>query len=114
MKPPKFLVAKNPMVNEDVYILHLREPRLLAKVYEYQNEKELQVFLMVLNRDKDKTRKPLAYSTKEHCGKYYALVLLEWYNTDSNLENFQIEADKVFKKMADWYRAYLIHEFQQQ
>lgn len=39
MKLPKFLIAENPLASEDLFIIHTRRPRFIARV----NDPEIEV-----------------------------------------------------------------------
>jgi len=108
MNISKFLVAENTMLSDDVFIVHTRKPRFIAKVMEFENRDEIDVYKKVF--DSESLEKAISYSEKEHNSTHYLFVPYE-YLDDLSDETQREDISKVLKRMADWYRAYLIHCF---
>lgn len=102
MKPPKFLLAKNPIADKSdgrIFILHTQTPKILAEVFHFDvGDEEHQM---------DCKRQFTIGSTLEYEDEYIVIGAL-WVES---CELFS--ADRLaglMRRMADWYEAYLIWE----
>jgi hypothetical protein len=103
-KLPRFLIADNPMVESGEFILHLREPKLLIKVYNlttfsYQEREEFVKNIPV-------------GGTCEVFGDFYYFVPVEQYADFSNKpkEILETELIALMKRCADWFISYVFWE----
>lgn len=105
MKPSKFLLAENPIADQSdgrLFIIHNRDPKILAEVHHYQNLSEAD---MLKIQSQIPIGGRLDYQPETI---YFTPVWIE-----GNAEQTQEYADKlagIFRRMADWYKAYLIWE----
>lgn len=99
------------MLSNDMFIVHTKRPRFIAKVFEFDSESEFLVFKQVF--DQQNENKAVAYSQKMHCNKFYLFSPYDYIDQCNNLEP-DPKIAKVLVRMADWYRAYLIHCFNSQ
>jgi hypothetical protein len=106
-KPPAFMIAENPMISADdgrLFVLHARNPYLLAEVFEYGIDDE---------RGVAECMEGFSTSSKLNYGNdiiVFGLCYLE-ANTafEQKTPNQQLEKIVgIMNRMADWYKAYLI------
>lgn len=110
-KQSKFLLCENP-IHEDgdsLYILHTREPRLFAEVHHFDAGDE--AGQMALKKQQS------IYGALEY-GEEYIIFVCLWVIGDMKYigKTAQEQADElagIMRRMADWYKAYLIWEDQQ-
>lgn len=106
-KPPAFLLCENPISEQSegrLFILHNREPRLLAEVHHYEDLTDEQI--MVIQRQ-------IPIGGRLDYKPETIFFTPVWLNAE--IAN-QSHADKIaglFRRMADWYKAYLIWEDEQ-
>ena len=105
-KPPAFLLCDNPMTaaaDDRQFILHNRYPMLLAEVHCFNNTEVAKVQYM-LNQ---------AYSVGrlDH-DKDIFLFTISWIEPTGAMmpRDVNDKVDPVFRRMADWYKSYLIWE----
>lgn len=106
MKTPKFLICDNPLADKAaglLYILHTREPLVLAAVHEFEPDDE-----------EGQMEAKRYYNTKGtlNLADRYVVLGAIWVVPGDKLatKEPQDQADKIAKTMrlmADWYEAYL-------
>lgn len=97
-KLPKFLLCENPIADKSdgrIFILHTREPRLLAEIFTFDADDE----------DAQMEHKKLftSGSALEYGDEYFVFGVI-W------MEKNNLPAEKlagIMRRMADWYEAYL-------
>ena len=97
-KLPSFIVAKNPMVDHRVFIIHARNPRFIAEPVHFNldQEKEWMQFKRESNLG----------ASVDYPGKLIA-IRVHWI--EDNDQTAQRLA-KLMSRMGDWYHAYLKFE----
>lgn len=106
-KPPAFLLCENPIADKSdgrLFILHNREPRLLAEVHHYED---------LTDEQKMDIQRQIPIGGRLDYDSETIFFTPMWL--DSELAT-QADADKIaglFRRMADWYKAYLIWEDEQ-
>ena len=105
-KPPAFMLCSNPVAAKSVdrlFILHNRYPMLLAEVHCFNNTEVAKVQYM-LNQ---------AYSVGrlDH-DKDIFLFTISWIEPTGAMmpRDVNDKVDPVLRRMADWYKSYLIWE----
>jgi len=113
MKTPKFLLCENPIAEKSdgrIFILHTQEPIILAEVYSYEGIGE--------DRIKEISQ-TMSIGARLDYGLETFFFVPNWLQPgweiipEAKKDYQQITADKlagVMRRMADWYKAYLIWE----
>ena len=116
MKLPKFLLAENPIADRSdgrLFIIHNQEPVLLAEVHHFENISE---DAMIKFQQQFSGGGRLDYDDETI---FFTPVWIQsgWEPIpEASADYAQLTADKlagVFRRMADWYKAYLIWEDKQ-
>ena len=106
-KPPAFLLCENTIADKSdgrVFILHSREPRLLAEAHHFEGLTEAQ---------KMQIEKKLPISGRLDYEPETIYFEPNWLDESTITGTTQEQADKLvalMRRMADWYKAYLIWE----
>ena len=109
-KLPKFLLCENPMLTGGydgrLFILHSREPYLLAEVFHFENisdEKRMEV-----------ERQLATIAGRLDYGKETIFLSAVWLVpgklAEKPAQDYANTLAGIMRRMADWYRAYLIWE----
>lgn len=95
---PKFMICENPMLSDEHYnefILHTQPPEFLA---------------VVLEKDSPEQYQKLSYPVIETIGHMHDDGLLTIYILAPIIQYSEGDIKPVLKRMADWFRSYLIYE----
>lgn len=96
----KFLLAENPMTNNDTCIVHTIEP---IAIIELSLEKPL----------KNQYQKKYVYIGADGLREEWTFGIHHFFTTDFNEENHEAKAFKLMDKAWHWYAAYLKWEDEQ-
>ena len=114
-KTPKFLIARNPMAGEKyghrVFILHAREPVMLAEVFHFELDEEE---IWMACKSQFKVGSSVTYTYQDELICIGSLWMVE--NEKLRAMDAQARADylaKLMSRMGDWYHAYLKWEDEQ-
>lgn len=113
MKTAKFLLCENPIADKSdgrLFILHNRTPTLLAEVFHFDINDEIS---QMQCKQKFSIGGTLDY------GNEYIVFGCLWVIPDEKFStpSVQQQADElagIMRRMADWYKSYLIWEDEQQ
>lgn len=112
-KLPKFLLCENPKLTGDpsgrLFVLHNGSPRLLAEVHHYEN---------IADQDLMQVQSKIEVGGRLDYPPETILFEAIWINQDDEFNRLstQQKADQlagVMRRMADWYKSYLIWESHQ-
>lgn len=95
-KTPKYLIAKNPLINNTEYIIHTRYPVIIAEVFQFDADDEL---VQMECKRMFETGSSLDYPPH-----YY--VFGAKYVQENSMEPDKIAG--IMRRMADWYETSLI------
>lgn len=109
-KTPAFLICENPILSENdgrLFILHTRTPAMLVEIKHFEGLTDAEVAELTKIATPDGAR--LDY------GNEVIFFLQQWIMPELEYAKLsaQEQADKVsgiMRRMADWYKAYLIWE----
>lgn len=108
-KISKFLICENPLVDDErVFILHTRQPMILAEVVHFEgiNDSER----MDIERKIETPR----WARLDYPPETIYFFMIKLYPDEKFLKmNTQEQADTIaglMRRMADWYKSYLIFE----
>ncbi len=98
IKPPTFLIAENPLVDDErIFVVHTRVPFVIAEAIHCINDSQAMGVKRTVNIG----------ASLEYGDEYVVLA--------ARVIAGEVGADrlaKLMRRMADWYRAYLIYEDQ--
>lgn len=106
-KPPAFLLCENPMINKSdgrLFILHNRYPLLLAEVHHFQYLTDNHIINI---------QRQIRIGGRLDYHPETIFFTPVWIDKEITT---QADADKIagiFRRMADWYKSYLIRENRQ-
>lgn len=104
-KPPAFLLCENPIADQSdgrLFILHNRTPHILAEVHHFENLSDEQI-MDILRQIPIGGR--LDYEPETI---FFTPVWMDDLKGEPQDVAYKIAG--IFRRMADWYKAYLIWE----
>jgi len=111
MKTPKFLLAENPITNERhdgrSFIIHARKPFILAEIFAFEFETEEEILKV---QRQITTGSKLDYPPETFL---FSAIFIDENSKELKNKTPQQVADElagIMRRMADWYKSYLIWE----
>lgn len=109
MKPSKFLLCENPIMNAQhdgrSFILHSQNPIIIAEIFVYENLSESQILDKQINIP---VGSKLNYGIETFF--FVPIYIQDGWEVNNNAQFIADELAKIFRRMADWYQAYLTWE----
>jgi hypothetical protein len=109
MKPSKFLLCDNPIMNAQYdgrsFILHSQNPIIIAEIFSFKNLTENEIL---------KYQSEIPIGSKLNYGIetffFVPIYIQDGWKIKNNAQFIADELAKIFRRMADWYQAYLTWE----